>query len=801
MFRNNIKTAMRSLLKNKGFTIINIAGLALGLTTFLLILFYVMDELSYDRFNTKADRIYRVNADIKYGGSVASYAVTPPPLATALTGNFPEVERSARLLAAGDIRFKKGAEILQENKTVYADEGIFDIFSLSMIQGNPANALSEPNCIVLTEKAAKKYFGRTDVVGQNLYLFTFKTNYKITGVIHNIPVQSHFNFDYFLSMPSLAASREIIWNNFSVSTYILCKPGTDYKKLAPRISALFRKFVGEENYAKLEQTGNYIRLDLTPLTAIHLQSNRQYELGANNNSENIYIFSAIALFVLLIACINFMNLSTARSANRAREIGVRKVLGSSRGRLVAQFLSESVLITCFAAIIAALAAWALLPFFNEVADKELSVTAHSIGWLSLILAAIVLIVSLLAGSYPAFFLSGFQPIHVLKGRRSAGGKDSHFRNSLVVFQFSISIFLMIGTLVIYNQLHYIQQKDLGFDRSHVLVVKNVNELEDAKTFAQQIRQFPEVMNASLSSFLPTGSLRAPNAVFTSRTADTKSALFTEIWPVDEEYLPAMGIRLVKGRNFSDRLLSDSLGILINETAARMLGYAGDPLDRKLFIPSEDTAKPIKEYRVIGLVKDFNFNSLRDNITPVVMIVSASNGALSIRTNTGGLSAFIAKVQDKWNALSPNQHFEYSFMDEDFNAAYRSERRSGKLFLSFTILALIIACLGLFSLAAYAAEQRKKEIGIRKVLGASVSALVGMLSKDFLKLVCLAILISSPVAWFLMQKWLQDFAYRVDIHGWVLATAGLAAVLIAFITVSYQSIKAANVNPVESLRSE
>ncbi|HMH22469.1 MAG TPA: ABC transporter permease [Puia sp.] len=803
MFRNLIKTAWRSLLKKKGFTLINISGLALGLATFLLILFYVADELSYDRYNVSADRIYRVNTNIKYGGNTASYAIAPPPLAGVLAKNFPEVENTARMIIFPDldIRFRKGNENVQERKVAYADGSIFAIFTLPMLHGDPHSALAAPDCIVLTERAAEKYFSRTDVVGQTLHLVSGNKDYKITGVIRNIPSQSHFNFDYFISMPSFALSKEIVWENFSFSTYVLLKPGADPKKLDAGFTALFRKSVGQENYARLEQGGSSITLNLTPLTDIHLRSNRQYELGSNNSIDHIYIFSAIALFVLLIACINFMNLSTARSAGRAREVGVRKVLGSSRRQLIGQFLSESLLIIFFATVIAALVSWALLPLFSQLAGKQLTVSAVSLIRLLPLLFGIVVVVGVIAGSYPAFFLSGFRPIHVLKGTPATGSKGGSLRNILVVFQFSISIFLIIGTLVIYNQLHYIQNRDLGFDRNRVLVVKNVNVLASARIFKQQIKQLPEVRNASLSSFLPTGDFRSPNAVFTRKQADTKSALFTEIWPVDEDYLGTMGMKLDKGRNFSSQLPTDSSTLIINQTAARMLGYSGDPLNKKLYIPGDDSTKPVKEYSVIGVLKDFNFSSLRDNITPVVMMLSESKGALSIRSDAKEMKSFLARTERVWNGLSPDQRFEYSFMDEDFNAAYLPEQRVGKLFFCFTILALFIACLGLFSMAAYAAERRNKEIGIRKVLGASVTVITVLLSRDFIKLVIVSIFIAAPLGWWAMHKWLQGFAYRQGIQWWVLVSAALGAIVIAVLTISFQSVKAALANPVESLRNE
>jgi len=495
-----------------------------------------------------------------------------------------------------------------------------------------------------------------------------------------------------------------------------------------------------------------------------------------------------------------MNLSTARSANRAREVGVRKVLGSSRKSLIAQFISESLLVTLFATVIAVLVAWLLLPLFNQMSGKELTVSAQLLGWLFPSLIVIIIVVGVIAGSYPAFYLSAFQPINVLKGKLSIGFKGSNFRNFLVVLQFSISIFLIIGTLVIYNQLNYIQHKDLGFNRNQVLVIKNVNVLDNPKLLKQQIEQMPDVTNTTLSGFLPTGTLRQPDAVFTNKTPDAKNALFTEVWPIDEDYLTTMGMRLAKGRNFSRQLISDSSCVIINETAAKMLGYYNNPINKKLY-HVDTTKKQVKEYTVIGVVKDFNFSSLRDNITPVVMFLSQDKGALSVRIDAKNMAPYVSKIENTWNNLSPNQHFEYSFMDQDFDAAYRFEQRTGKLFLSFTIFALIIACLGLFGLAAYAAEQRNREIGIRKVLGANLSTLITLLSKDFIKLVLISILIATPLAWLAMHQWLQGFAYRQNIQWWVLVTTGAGAIAIAFITISFQSVKAALANPVESLRGE
>jgi len=809
MIRNYIKTAFRSLMKNKGFTFINVLGLALGLATCLLIVFYVFDELSYDRYNTKADRIYRVNEDLKLGENNVLYAVCMPPLAQALKSDFPYVENTVRIKYAGLSHVKKGTTNIPENKIAFADPSLFDVFTLPMVNGSPATALAEPNSVVITETIAKKYFGSTNVVGKTL---TFENNafYKVTGVIREMPLQSHFNYDFFISMSTFPDSRSAQWLRSDYNTYVLFKDAADHKKLEAAFPAFLNKYSGPEMQSQLkmsmaafEKAGSFFRLNLTPLTDIHLRSKRTGELGPNSTIEYVYIFSAIALFILIIACVNFMNLSTARSSNRAREVGVRKVLGSSKTHLVFQFLAESILVTIAATAIALFAAIALLPAFNQLAGKDIVVNSHTFAWLLPALLIIVLVVGSLAGSYPAFFLSAFQPIDVLKGKLTAGFKNGGLRSVLVVFQFSISIFLIIGTLVIYKQLHYIQTRDIGYNRNQVLVVQNTFELNNqAQTFKQEIKQLPGVENATLTGFLPTSSAKNTSIFFKDASFDQKKALFPQTWEVDEDYINTLGMKMAVGRSFSAQMQTDSSGIIINEAAAKFLGLK-DPLNKPLYRSNggkQDLANS-KAYHIIGVVKDFNFSSLHDVISPMVLVLAHNTGALSIRVNTKNLPALMSQIQNKWSGLSPNVKMNYSFMDEDFDALYRSEQRMGTVSVAFASLAIIIACLGLFGLAAYAAEQRTKEIGIRKILGASISTIAAMLSLDFIKLVFIAILISLPVGWFLMNKWLQDFAYRVNIQWWILPLAGVTAILIAFITISFQSIKAALTNPVESLRSE
>jgi len=495
-----------------------------------------------------------------------------------------------------------------------------------------------------------------------------------------------------------------------------------------------------------------------------------------------------------------MNLSTARSANRAREVGVRKVLGSARKYLIAQFLSESVMIALAAMIIGVLAAAMLLPAFNHLADKNITITGQTLVWLIPSAISLVLVAGFLAGLYPAFFLSGFQPINVLKGKIATGFKGSGLRSFLVVLQFSISIFLIAGTLVVYNQLHYIQNRDLGFDRSQVLIVHNAFELGGhSKTFKQEVKRLNGVQDATMTGFLPIQSNRSTGIFYKGAVADPKSSIFPQVWAVDEDYVNTLGMKIVAGRNFSNKMASDSSALVINETAAKLLGFA-NPINKIIYTSPGGNGGKFQPMTIIGVIKDFNFSSLRQNIDPVVMQLRDDTGDLSIKVQTASLTALITKIEADWKGLSPAP-FQYSFMNQDFDAIYRTEQRTGTIAMLLTSLAVIIACLGLFGLAAYAAEQRAKEIGIRKVLGASVSNIAAMLSKDFIKLVFIAIIISSPIAWYLMHKWLQDFAYRVNFEWWILAIAGGAAILIALATISFQSIKAAVANPVDSLRSE
>ncbi len=811
MLRNYLKTAFRNLWKSKGFSAINIVGLAIGLATCLLISIYVVDELSYDRFNSKADRIFRVDGEVKFGDNHSLMASGPAPMGPTLLREFPEVEKEVRFRNYGGVMVTKGNQHIREESVIFADSSLFDVFTLPMLAGDPHTALVEPHTVVLTEAAARKYFGDVDVVGKTLTI-NDNTPYKVTGVIRDLPAQSHFHYALFFSLSESDEAKNMQeWLSFNLHTYIVLREGADKRAVQAKLDGLVRKYVGpllqDVVHISLDdftKQGNYVRFSLMPLVDIHLKSNKEDELGANGNIQYVYIFSAIAVFILLIACVNFMNLSTARSSNRAKEVGIRKVLGSLRGNLMRQFLLESLLISFIAMLLALGLAWLLLPVFNGLSAKHMEIGLFSRGWLAPAMLGLAAVVGLLAGSYPAFFLSGFRPIAVLKGDVAAGFKTGWLRNSLVVFQFGISIFLLVGTMVIYRQLDFIHNRQIGFDRQQVLVVQDAAALGgQAKAFREDMLRQPEVKGATMTAFLPTSGNRNDNVFFLTPELDMKRAISMQDWDVDDQYIPVLGMQLEAGRNFMREMPTDSDGIVLNEASARMMGGTGDMrgvIGRKLYVLGDVKTKQLFTYHVVGVVKNFNFNSLRQVVTPLGLFLRPGRGSLALKVQ-GDPGRLLTKVEEDWRRMAPSQPFSYTFMDEEFDAIYRTERRMGGISLSFSVLAIFIACLGLFGLAAYAAEQRTREIGIRKVLGATVGGIVGLLSRDFLRLVVVSMVIAFPLAWWAMYRWLEDFAYRITIGWEVFALAALAAMGIALLTVSFQAVNAALANPVKSLRSE
>ena len=811
MFKNFVKTAWRNLVKNRTFSIINIAGLAIGLACFILISLFVVDELSYDKYNEKADRIYRVNSDIRFGGTDLNLAVCSDPMGATLKKDYPQVEQYARFYASsGSKLVKKGNEWITEANVTHADSTLFDVFSLPAVAGNTKTALNEPNTVVITASAAKKYFGNTNVVGKMIETDDRSNNlYKVTAVIEDVPKNSHFNFDFFFSMDNVDYGfGNYLSHNFQ--TYVLLKEGTDYKAFDKNFDQVIenyvlpqaKQFMQINSMDEFKKAGNKLEYHLMPLTDIHLHSARFPELGVNGNVQYVYIFSVVAVFILLIACINFMNLSTARSANRAKEVGIRKVLGTEKKYLVGQFLTESILLAFISLILALIMVWAILPFFNDIAAKEMKLENFIDPGMILWILLLPLIVGAMAGSYPAFYLSSFQPIRVLKGKINAGFKRSFVRSGLVVFQFFISILFIIGTIIVYKQLDYIQTKNLGFNKDQVLVINGTSALNNNReAFKNEIAKISGVKSATFSGYLPvSNSSRNDNSYSSSAIMDSKNGFNMQTWTIDYDYINTLGMQIIKGRNFSREFGSDSSAVIINETTAAILGFA-DPIGKKIYTSSDMNSQNTISFEIIGVVKNFHFESLRQNIGPLCFRLGNASWSTAFKVASADVRRLVDDVEKKWNSMAPGAPFSYQFLDDSFENMYRQERRVGKAAISFAVLAILIACLGLFGLATYMAEQRTKEIGVRKVLGASVQNLATMLSKEFVVLVLIAAVIAFPLAWWAMHKWLQDFAFRANISWWVFVAAAVIAFVIALVTVSFQAIRAAVANPVDSLRNE
>jgi putative ABC transport system permease protein len=806
MFKNYLKIAWRNILKNRTFSIINIMGLAIGLCCFLLIALYVMDEWSFDRFNKKADRIYRVHSDIRFGGSDLNLAVSSDMMGQVLKKDYPQVEQYTRIYLNGSLLVKKNNEFINEQEVGYADSTLFDVFTLPVLYGDPKTALNDPNSTVISETMAKKYFNTADAVGKILETNdNGRTDYKVTAVIRDIPHNSHFRFNMIMSMDNVQYG----WGNYlshNFFTYLVLKQGTDYKQFEKNFKQYIDQYVMPQatqlmqigSMAEFEKAGNKLQYNLFPLTKIHLYSDRSFDLSPTGNIQYVYIFSAVALFILLIACINFMNLTTARSANRAREVGIRKVLGTERKNLITQFLTESTLMVLLSLLIAVGIAYFVLPLFNNVANKSMSLGSLFSPLILPLLVALPFVVGLLAGSYPAFYLSSFKPILVLKGRLQRSTSAFSLRSVLVVFQFSISIILIIGTIIVFRQLHYIQTKNLGFNKDQVLIINNAYTLKNnTDAFKNEMLRLPGVSSGTLSGFLPVNSSRTDNTFSKEPVLSSKTGLNMQAWAIDHDYLKTMGMQILKGRNFSRDFGTDSSAVILNETAAKFFGIS-EPGGK---IYSFADSKNAIGLNVIGIVRNFHFASLRENIGPLCFQLGRSTGAASFKVSAANIPAVLKQAAAKWKSMAPGMPFSYQFMDDAFGDMYRQEQRVGTIALIFSVLAIFIACLGLFGLATFIAEQRTKEIGIRKVLGASMQGIVQLLSKDFIRLVLIAFVIAAPFAWWTMNKWLQDFAYRTQVSWWIFLLAGAIAFAIALGTISFQAIRAAVASPVKNLRME
>jgi putative ABC transport system permease protein len=809
MWKNYLKIALRNLLRNKAFSAINILGLAIGIATCLLIMVSIQSELGYDSFHDKADRIVRVVFRGAVQGGLMNEAHVMPPVAEALMTDYPEVEQATRIRLMGYPKVTYGNQSFRNKSSAFVDANFFQVFTFPLVAGDPTTALEEPNTIVISASSAQTYFQHEDPMGKELWMNDGRDRFTVTGVMEDIPANSHFHFDILASMATFPEAKNPSWMVSEFYTYLLLQPGYNYKNLEEKLPEVSEKYMGPQlqdamgiSYDEFKQAGNNIGIFLQPLTSIHLHSDMMGELGPGGDIRYLSIFGAIALFMIVIASINFINLSTASASKRAREVGVRKVLGSDQRQLVGQFLTEYTLMSLVALLIALVLVNVMLPVFNELAGKEIAIHYFSDVWTLPSLLAFGLAVGMVAGIYPAFFLSSFKPISVLKGSLfpSLSGKRSiSLRSGLVVFQFTVAVVLIIGTIVVYNQLEFIHNKDLGYDKEQVLILPNTGQLgNNWEGFRQQLLQDSSVENVSISGYLPSGQ-SYNNNFFLYPDEDVSKQVKTLRYDVDNLYIPTLGMEMIAGRNFSDEFGFDHKSIILNETAAKVLDWENEALGKTLTHADNEGNKTT--YQVIGVVQDFHFRSLHERIFPLVMVKGNTDGAIIAKINTAEVGGLLEEIKLKWSALAGDEPFEYSFLDERFYQTYQSERRMGYILSVFSGLIIFVACLGLFGLAMFSARQRNKEIGIRKTLGADVTTIVAMLSKDFLKLVLFSSLVAFPIAWWLMSQWLESFAYRIDISVWTYLCAGVIVIVVAWLAVGYEAIKAALTNPVESLRTE
>ncbi len=793
MLRNYLSVALRHLRKRKFYTAVNIVGLAVGMSCCLLISAYVLDELSYDTFHEKAERIYRITTQLDLNGQRYDVAASNEEMAEVLSTALPEAEKVVRIDAWQPVSVKYEEQLFLERRILAVDSAFFEVFSFRLQEGNPDDALHHPQSVVLTQTTAHKYFGKqSDLLGETLLID--KQPYTVTGIAEDPPANSHFHFDFlipFRYQPSPFPS----WANLAnVRTYLLLADHIDPAPLSEKLHALYKKH-DTAQYEELQRMGGKVAFPVQPLLDIHLHSQRMNEFEPNGNITYVYTFAAIALLIILLACINFINLSTARSAERAKEVGIRKTVGSSRAALIGHFLTESIVISITAMLLALGLAELLRYPFSEVAGKTLDLHLLDDARVWLIITGIVLLTGLVAGWYPAWYLTKFEPVRVLKGSFVSGGQRPRFRNVLVIFQYSVSISLVICTLLVYRQLQYMQNINLGLHKENVLVLPNSVDLgTNFQPFLSALKDQSYVTAVAASRQNPFAIDNASDARKKGDAPGQSMMLISQV--VTYDYLKTLGIQLKAGRNFSQDIASDTTALILNQAAVRALGLE-KPLDAIIDCDEEF------DYHVIGVAEKFHFGSLHEEIAPFAFMLQREQplSTIEVRISPENTIAKVGAIEKLWQTYAPDLPFTYSFLDEDYDALFREEQRLGRLFTGFTILALLVASLGLFALATFMAERRAKEIGIRKVLGASVTTIVTMLSRDFIKLIIIALLIAVPIGYYAMQMWLQDFAYRTDISFGVFVVAGASTLIITLLTVSFQAIKAAIANPVDSLRNE
>jgi len=808
MIRNFFNVFFRSILRQKIYSLINISGLAIGLACSILITVFVLNELSYDRFFSKADDIQRLCVNLKLGERANRQAWTAVPSGAAFREEIPEIIEFVRIEKWDDILFRYEDRKFVENNLMWADSSFFRVFDFRLIQGDPETVLKEPNTIVLTEKMAHKYFGDEDPVDKSIQIFSDSVHYRVTGVVEDAPENTHLEFNFIGSYHSLDKSNQNFWLSHNLSTYFLLEPGADAALVGEKLDPIMMKYVGPEIQQFLgmdldawEAEGNEYGMFLQPLTDIHLNLEIDHGMKLSRDKKYVYIFSMIAIFILIIACINFMNLSTARSANRAREVGMRKVLGSTKNLLVNQFLWESIFLSFFAMLIALLIVELTIPAFNSLVNVQLS-TSYLDTWFFIPgLILLVVFVGLLAGSYPAFFLSSFKPIAVLSGEVGKGMKSGWLRRILVVLQFAISIGIVISTLVVYQQTRFMLNRDPGYDRSGLMVMERMGAVgaDHIQSFKQEIARLPGVISSSNSTMI-MGRTNNENGYLIEGQPAENMHIIASNW-VDYDYVETHKLEMSLGRFLSKEIVSDSVGCVVNEAAIKAFGLE-DPLSIRLMQPSQNGE--FIYHPVVGVVKDFHFKTMHTQIRPYIFLLkpkARSDGYLTIRLDPATTKEAIREIKTVWNEFSSDQPFDYFFLNDELDKQYDAESRIGNIFLVFAILAIFIASLGLFGLSAFSAEQRTKEIGVRKVMGASIPIIIRLMSRETVILVLIAAILSSWIAWIYMNNWLESFFYRIKVSPLLLFSAFMAALLIALITVSFQAISAARKNPADALRHE
>ncbi len=795
MIKNLLVIAIRNFKKDKWYSLLNIVGLTIGITFSLFLIFYIKDELNYDRYNKKVDRIFRIVSYIQEKDKNTDWTITQAPLAATLQKDYPEVEEAGRFSGKERTLFKNGENSFYETKVFYADSTVFNIFTYNFVEGNATHALNEPNSIVISKSLADKYFGKnTPAIGKTLK--TVYDVYKVTSVIEDVPKNSHFRFDMLISWSSISQNQRSNenWGNFGNFTYVLLKPGTSAAAFNKKLEPMYDKYMAPI-FAQFNVTMHY---GVQPITDIHLHSKLEQEPEELGSMSYIWIFSAVAFFMMLIASINYMNLTTARSARRAKEIGIRKVTGSTKKQLVLQFLGESVLTALIAVILSFLLVLLLLPAFNTISGKAFTFHTLFQPINILLLLGIGLFTGLVGGSYPAFYLSSFQPVSILKGSLSKASGNVNLRRTLVVLQFSISMIMLICTWVVYSQLYYLQKKDLGFDKNQVMTVTvNTGQDERGKINAMDndFRSLPGVKTVGTGNSYP-GSTNLNLNLFSVQTDNGYVDKAVECYAIDENFLPALNIPIVKGRNFSS--LADTLhGIVVNEAMAKHFGWK-EAIGKRVKFPGDTSGNYLE---VVGVVKNFNQKSLYNPIAPLLMFYGPNGNMIQLKMNTGNLKTSIAQVGTIWKKYFPNLPFEYKFLDQDFNSQYAADQKRGKIFAAFSILTIIITCLGLLGLTAFTTQQKQKEISIRRVMGASIPQIVSMITRNYLWLALIATTIAFPVAYYFMNGWLKVFSYNGGLSVIPFIVSALVIVLTAVLTATFHSTRAALAPPAKNLRTE